>query len=275
MREAQQTARSIFIYILLLGLVLFVNYPFVWMIITSFKSQAEIFVLPSTLLPKKFLWTNYVEAWNMAPWMVYIKNSLICSIFPIFGQIVFGSLAAYAFTRKFKGRNVLFTFILGTLMIPGHATLIPNYVIFKYLGWINTYLALTIPFLSGAFSIFLIRQYFLSIPKDYEDAADLDGCGPFYYIFRILMPLSKSALMTVGLMAFNDRWNDYLYSLIMTTKDAMRTIQVGLAVFRGEIATEWQYLTAISVFVSMPVILLFLLVQKRFIDGVMMSGVKG
>jgi multiple sugar transport system permease protein len=120
-----------------------------------------------------------------------------------------------------------------------------------------------------------LRQYFLSVPKDYEDAAVIDGCGPFYYLFRILMPLSSPALVTVALLAFNDRWNDYLYSLIMVTKDYMRTVQVGMAVFQSEGGTEWTFRMAASTFVTLPVIVLFLFVQKRFIDGVMMSGIKG
>jgi multiple sugar transport system permease protein len=263
------------IYVVLFFLALFINYPFIWMIVTSFKSRQEVFLIPSTLLPNKFLWENYAVAWKSASWAVYVRNSFVTAVVPMFGQMFFGSLAAYAFTRSFKGKNIIFIFFLGTMMIPGQATLIPNYVIFKTLGWINTYLALVVPFLSSAFAIFLLRQYFLSVPRDYEDAAEIDGCGSFYYLFRILMPLSKPALLTVALLAFNDRWNDYLYSLIMVTKDYMRTVQVGMAVFQGEGYSEWNYLTAASVFITLPVIILFLFVQKRFIEGVMMSGIKG
>ena len=160
-------------------------------------------------------------------------------------------------------------------MIPSQATLVPNYVIMKNLTWINNYAGLTVPFVTSAFSIFLLRQYFLTIPKDYEDAATIDGSGPFYYIFRILMPLSKFALITVALFAFTDRWNDFIWSLIMTTKDSMRTVQVGMAVFQSESGMEWTYMMAAATFVSLPVIILFLFVQRRFIEGVMMSGVKG
>jgi multiple sugar transport system permease protein len=161
------------------------------------------------------------------------------------------------------------------MMIPAQAILIPNYVIFKTLGWINTYLALTVPFITSSFAVFLLRQHFLSVPKDYEDAAVIDGCSTFYFLFRILMPLSKPALITVALLAFNDRWNDYLYSLIMVTKDNMRTVQVGMAVFQNEGYSYWNYLMAASAFITLPVIVLFLCVQKRFIEGVMMSGIKG
>ena len=266
--------RKGFVYVILLFLVVFINYPFLWMLTTSFKAWNEIFTLPSSFLPKKFLWQNYVSAWQLSIWPTYIRNTLICAFFPIMGQIFLGSLAAYAFTRQFKGRTVLFTLFLGTMMIPGQATLIPNYVIMKNLGFLNTYFALTVPFLTAAFSIFLIRQYFLSVPKDYEDAAEIDGCGDFFFLFRILMPLSKPALVTVALLTFNDRWNDYLYSLIMITRNNMRTVQVGMSVFSNEGGSQWHLLMAASTFITIPVIILFLFVQKQFIDGVMMSGIK-
>jgi multiple sugar transport system permease protein len=262
-------------YFFLTFLVLIINYPFLWMFFTSLKARQEVFLIPSHLVPKKLMWGNYAEAWSMAPWAAYIKNSFVVAVIPIFGQIFFGSLAAYAFTRPFKGSKIIFTLFLGTMMIPGQATLIPNYVIFKTLRWLNSYYALVVPFLTGAFAIFLLRQFFLSVPKDYEDAATIDGCGAFYYLFRILIPLSSAALVTVALLTFNDRWNDYLYSLIMVTKDNMRTVQVGMAVFQGEGGTMWHLLMAASTFITIPVIVLFLFVQRRFIDGVMMSGIKG
>ena len=263
------------VYPLLTFLVLAINYPFLWMFLSAFRGRADFFVLPTTLIPRVWVWGNFREAWILAPWATYIRNSFICAIFPMVGQMVLGSLAAYAFTRTFKGSKIIFTLFLGTMMIPGQATYIPNYVIFKYLGWLNTYLALTVPFLTGTFAIFLIRQYFLSVPKDYEDAATIDGAGPFYFLFRVLMPLSTPALITVALLTFNDRWNDYLYSMIMTSREAMRTVQVVMAAFQSEGGTVWNQLMAASTFVTVPVIVLFLFVQRRFIDGVMMSGVKG
>lgn len=262
-------------YLVLLFLVLLMNYPFFWMISTSLKSRSEVFIIPPSLLPKSLNWDNYVQAWTLAKWDRYFVNTAIVAIIPTLGQMLFGALAAYAFTRKFKGSKLLFLMFLGTMMIPSQATLVPNYVIMKNLKWINTYKGLTIPFVTSAFSVFLLRQYFLTIPKDYEDAATIDGSGPFYYLFRILMPLSKSALVTVALFAFTDRWNDFIWSLIVTTKDYMRTVQVGMAVFQSESGTEWTLMMAAATFVSLPVIILFLFVQRRFIEGVMMSGVKG
>ncbi len=266
---------TIAIYLVLLALVVIINYPFFWMITTSLKSRSEVFIIPPTLIPKALMWSNYSEAWALANWSTYFVNTAIVAIIPTLGQMFFGSLAAFAFTRPFKGSKVLFLMFLGTMMIPSQATLVPNYVILKNLNWINTYAGLTAPFVASAFSVFLLRQFFLSVPRDYEDAATIDGCGPFYFLFRILIPLSKSALVTVGLFAFMDRWNDFIWALIMTTKDSMRTVQVGMAVFQSEAGTEWTYMMAAATFVSLPVIILFLFVQRQFIEGVMMSGVKG
>ncbi|MDR0451126.1 MAG: carbohydrate ABC transporter permease [Treponema sp.] len=265
---------TVLIYLFLAFLVLIINFPFIWMVLTSLKNSPEVFLIPFKFFPERIVWSNYSFAWRLAPWAAYFGNSLFIAVISMAGQMFFGSLAAYAFTRKFKLNKLIFTLFLGAMMIPGQATMIPNYVIFKSLGWINTYLPLTVPFLTGVFAIFLLRQYFLSIPKDYEDAAAIDGCRAFFYIFRILMPLSSSALITVALLAFNDRWNDYLYSLIMITKNNMRTVQVGLGILR-EMGAPVSFLMAATTFVTIPVIVLFLFVQKRFIDGVMTGGIKG
>lgn len=264
-----------FIYLSLLVLVVIINYPFFWMLSTSLKARSEVFRIPPTLIPRNWVWSNYSEAWALADWSTYFVNTAIVAVIPTVGQMFFGALAAYAFTRPFKGSKVLFLMFLGTMMIPSQTTLVPNYVILKNLKWINTYAGLTVPFISSAFAVFMFRQFFLSVPRDYEDAATIDGCGPFHFLFRILLPLSRSALVTVGLFAFMDRWNDFIWALIMTTKDSMRTVQVGMAVFQSESGTEWTYMMAAATFVSLPVIILFLFVQRQFIEGVMMSGVKG
>jgi len=266
---------SVLIYSLLVALVVVMNYPLIWMLFTSLKSRTEVFLVPPTLLPATAVWSNYAVAWSLADWPKYFLNTLIVSAIPTLGQMLFGALAAYAFTRKFRGSKTIFLLFLGTMMIPSQATLVPNYIILKQLKWINTYQGLTIPFISSAFAVFLLRQYFLTIPKDYEDAAVMDGSGAFYFLFRILMPLSKPALVTVALFAFMERWNDFIWALIMTTKDNMRTVQVGMSVFQSESGTEWSLMMAAAAFISLPVVVFFLFVQRRFIEGVMISGIKG
>jgi len=261
-------------YPILTFLVIIVNYPYLWMVLTSLKSKKEVFMFPPDLIPKTFLWQNYIEAWNAAIWPRYFLNSVIASIIPAFSQVFLGSLAAYAFTKKFRGSQILFYIFLGTLMIPPQATMIPNYVIIKNFGWLDTYYALIAPFLCSAFGVFLLRQFFLTIPKELEDAAIIDGCSSFRYLFEIVLPLSTPALLTVGLFAFMGQWNDFLWPLVVTNKDEMRVVQVGLAVFQSEWTTEWSHLMAACTFSSIPLIVAFLFVQRKFIEGVALSGLK-
>ncbi len=274
-RKKKIPVNMILIHLVLIFVVIVMNFPIFWMISTSLKDRTEVFISPPSLIPRSFNWNNYTEAWEWANWPRYFFNTAVMAIVPALAQILFGSLAAYAFTRKFKGSQILFTLFLGTMMIPGQTTLVPNYVILKELKWLNTYYALTVPFATSAFSVFLLRQYFLTIPKEYEDAAVIDGCGPFRYLFTILMPLSKSALSIVGILAFLDGWNSYLWPLIMTTKDHMRTVQVAVWTFQSEGGTIWPLLMAATTFVSLPAIILFLFLQKQLIEGVMMGGIKG
>ncbi len=267
--------RQAFLYALLAAFVILINYPFVWMLTTSVKNVKEVYRFPPPFFPEKFMWGNYVEAWKAARWGRYFVNTTICATVPALAQMLFGSLAAFAFVRKFRGSQVLFLMFLGTLMIPGEATMIPNYIIIKNLGWIDTYMALTVPFLASAFGVFLLRQFFLTIPKDLEDAAYIDGSGPFRYLFQIMMPLALPALLTVALFAFLNHWNDFIWPMVVTNKDQMRVIQVGLEVYQSEWMTEWTLLMAACTFTTLPVIILFLLVQRRFIEGITLGGLKG
>jgi multiple sugar transport system permease protein len=276
-QDAGRAARiltQVLLYAALTAFVILINYPFFWMLSTSLKSAKEVYRFPPPLLPDHFIWANYAEAWKSARWARYFLNTTIASVIPAVSQMVFGSLAAYAFVRKFRGSQVLFFLFLGTLMIPGEATMIPNYIIVKNLGWIDSYSALTVPFLASAFGVFLLRQFFLTVPRDLEDAASIDGSGPFRYLFRILMPLSLPALLTVALFAFLNHWNDFIWPLIVTNKDQMRVIQVGLETYQSEWSTEWTLLMAACTFTTLPVIVLFLLVQRRFIEGITLGGLK-
>ena len=265
---------SVIIYILILATVLIINYPFFWMIVTSLKSNSEIFS-GSSFLPETVRWENYLNAWKATNWSLYFMNSLMFAIIPVAGQIFFGSMAAFAFTKEFKGSKILFTMLLGTLMIPVESIMVPNYVIIKNLGWLNTYNSMVVPFLSSAFSIFLLRQHFLTIPKELEEAAIIDGAGYFYYLFRVIMPLSVSSFLTVGLLTFMGRWNDFIWVIIMTTSEHLRTVQLGLTVFRSDWNTEWGNLMAACTFISIPIIVLFLSIQKKYISGLMLGSVKG
>jgi multiple sugar transport system permease protein len=261
-----------------LGLILgggLILLPFLWSITTSLKPLAQTHT-PPYFVPTYFQWENYVTAWEAAPFPRFYLNTLFMTVFVVGGQVVFGAMAAYAFARlHFPGRNVLFLIFLGTMMVPIHVTLIPSYLIVQRLGWIDSYRALIVPRLVSVFGIFLLRQYFLTLPRELDEAALLDGCSRFGVLWRIILPLSKPALAALTIFAFLFAWNDFLWPLIVTNDPLMRTVQLGLAMFQGKYGTRWTYLMAGTVTATIPSIVIFLLGQKRFIEGIAMTGMKG
>jgi len=249
--------------------------PFVWMVLTSFKELGEILQYPPRWLPSEFHFENYSNALTAAPFDRFYFNSLFVAVTVTMGQIVTCSLAAYAFARlRFWGRDVLFLLFLGTMMIPGQVTMIPGFMILHWLGWIDTYYALIVPGLASAFGTFLLRQFFLTIPRELEDAAFIDGCSRFGVLWRVILPLSKPALVTLAIFTFMGVFNDFLWALIVTNSEEMRTVQLGLAIFRDRYVTEWDKLMAGSVMATLPVLILFFAGQKYFIKGITLSGLK-
>jgi len=249
--------------------------PFFWMVTTSFKEESEVLRMPPQWLPKDWLWRNYIKAWNVAPFGRYFFNSFFMSITTTIGEVITTILAAYAFAKmRFFGKNVLFAILLATLMIPGQMLLIPNYVTITRLGWFNRYEALIIPWLASVFGIFLLRQFFRSIPDELQDAARIDGCSRLRFLWQIVVPLSKPAIMTVALLKFIGSWNAFLWVLIMTNSDKMRTVPVGLTLFSSEVGTAYEQLMAASVLAIIPVLILFFFTQKQFIQGVARTGIK-
>jgi multiple sugar transport system permease protein len=248
--------------------------PLMWMITLSLK-PARLTYSPPYLVPTTFEWTNYVRAWEAAPFARYYLNTAIMAAGITLGQLLFGSLAAYAFARlKFPGRNTLFVLVLGTMMLPFQVLLIPSYLIVKDLGWINSFAGLIIPRMVSAFGIFLLRQHCLTIPRDLDEAALIDGASRLGVWWRIILPLSRPALATLFIFAFLFAWNDFLWPLIVTDRPEMRTIQLGLVMFQGRYGTNWTLLMAGTVTATLPTILVFLLGQRQFIESVALSGVK-
>ncbi len=249
--------------------------PFFWMLTTSFKVESEVLRMPPQWLPKDWQWVNYIKAWNVAPFGRYFFNSFFMAITTTIGEVITTILAAYAFAKMtFFGKNALFAILLGTLMIPGQMLLIPNYVTITRLGWFNHYEALIIPWLASVFGIFLLRQFFRSIPDELQDAARIDGCSRLRFLWQIVVPLSKPAIMTVALLKFLGSWNAFLWVLIMTNSDKMRTVPVGLTLFSSEVGTAYEQLMAASVLAIIPVLILFFFTQKQFIQGVARTGIK-
>jgi len=274
-RLRKVVTRGLLYGVLLVG-ALIMMLPFLWMITSSIKAPHEITLKTIQWLPKVPQWQNYKVAWEAAPFDIYFKNSFFIALTVMSIEVIFSSLAAYAFAKfRFFGKNVLFVLFLGTMMIPGEVMLIPNYITMVNFGWVDTYYALIIPWTVSVFSIFLLRQFFLSIPHELFEAAVLDGCGKLKYLITVMLPLSKPALVTVMLFKFIGSWNSFLWVLIMTNTPAMRTIPVGLTYFVSDVGSYYNYLMAASTFAMAPILILFLLLQKQFIQGIARTGLKG
>jgi len=263
---------------LLIVISLSVMIPFLWMISTSLKPSLDaVYVFPPKWIPDPPRLQNYIDAWNSAPFGRYLTNSLIVSVSAMILQVINACLAAYVFSRmNIPGRDFLFLLFLAVLMIPGQVTLIPNYVVLSRLNWLNKYEALIIPKMATAFGAFLIRQAFLSVPDDLVDAAVIDGASHLQILRHVMVPLSVPMIITLSLLTFNWRWNDYLWVLIMTNSDRMRTLPVGLALMRSgtEGGSQWHILMAATVIVISPIMILFALAQRTFIEGISRTGIK-
>lgn len=273
-QSAARLAGTLALHLALLAGAFVVVLPYLWMITTSLKPLKLTFA-PPHLLPIRFQWENYATAWAAAPFARYYLNSAVMAVFISAGQVLTGAMAAYAFDRlEFRFKNTLFLLFLGTMMIPFHLQLIPSYLLIQRLGWLNSYAALIVPRLVSAFGIFLMRQYFRTLPRELDEAAMIDGCGPLGILFRILLPISRPAMAALGLFAFLFAWNDFLWPLIVTTRPDMLTIQVGLSTFAGKYGTQWVYLMAGTVTATMPVLVLFVLAQRWIIQALSMGGLK-
>ena len=272
---ARRGAYRAFLYILLIATCALMLLPFFWMVSTSLKTHIETMKVPIQWLPHSPQWSNYVEALRVAPFGRYFLNSFIIAITTTVGEVLLTVFAAYAFAKmRFFGKNTLFAILLGTLMIPGQMLLIPNYVTMYRFGWLDKYQALIIPWLASVFAIFLLRQFFRAIPDELWDSARIDGCRRLRFLLQIVVPNSKPALLTVGLLKFLGSWNAFLWVLIMTTSQKMRTVPVGLSLYSTEMGTAYEQLMAASVLAIIPILILFFVAQKQFIQGVARTGIK-
>jgi len=252
------------------------NYPFLWMMLTSLMPLEQATKNKHGIWPETWNWKNYLDAWNAAPFGQYFINTLAISITVTVSVVLTSLLAGYALAKiPFKGRGILFALILSTMMVPFEASIIPNFVIISKLGWYNTYAALIVPWCANAFSIFLVRQAFRSVPNDYFDAARIDGCGEFRFIFTLGVFLVRPMLITVALFAFLGSYNSLIWPLIVTSSESLRVIQVGLTVFSGETGVRVNLLMAASTIVILPTALLYLITQKFLMEGAGQAGIRG
>lgn len=275
--DARWWGRLLVLVVLVVGAVIMML-PLVWMVSSSLKLEQRVFEFPPQLIPKPFRFANYVDALTYKPFHLYIKNTMILVGLNELAVVLSASFCAYGFARlRFPGRDPWFAVVLATMMVPGVVMMVPSFVIFSRLKWIDTFLPLTVPYFfgGGAFNIFLLRQFFRTIPEDLADAARIDGCSEYGIYARIMMPLAKPALTTVAIFTFFGTWNDFMGPLLYLNSPDKFTVARGLAQFRSVMYTRWDLLMAASTAMTLPIIVVFFAAQRYFVQGVVLSGIKG
>lgn len=277
-KSASFYIKKLLFYVVLLALAAICVIPLYWMVRSSFMKNTDIYSMrPFIFWPEEMLWSNYTDAMKAADFGRYAINTLTIVAGCLIGTLSTSSMAAYAFSRiKWKGRGFCFAMILTTMMLPGSVTLIPQFMIWRNLHMVDTYLPLILPsfFGGGAFNIFLLRQFFLGIPKELDEAARIDGAGPLQIFIRIILPLARSALVVVALFTFLNCWNDFFGPIIYLNTKEKFTLAVGLLQFRGDYSTKWNLLMAGSTIVVAPCIAVYLFGQKYLIEGISLTGLK-
>jgi multiple sugar transport system permease protein len=276
--QGTRLARQIATYIVLTGMSLVLLFPLAYMLSISLKVPGTELALPLKLIPDPIVWSNYPETFAARPFGVYIRNTLTVTAITTAGALFTASMAGYAFARlRFPGRGFLFSVTIMTMMLPGVVTMIPTFVIFRNLHWINTLLPLTVPawFGGGAFNIFLFRQFFMTLPYDLDEAARIDGASFFQTYLRVLVPISQPVIATVAIFSFISHWNDFMGPLIYLNSDKWFTLALGLQTFRQEYGTGWANIMVGSTLMTGPCLLIFFLFQRYFLQGVVMSGIAG
>ena len=276
-RPVRKIIGRTFMWICIIALCVISLFPFFWMVRSSLMTKTEIFGTPMKWWPKQVQWQNYKDALTQVPFARYFLNSLFLVAVNIAGKLISSSLVAFGFSRiEFRGRNVWFAIVIATMMIPWSVLLIPQFMLWNVVGLYNTYVPLTLPafFLDG-FYIFLLRQFFSTLPKDYDEAAILDGASYFTIYSRIIMPLCRPALMTVCVFTFMNTWNDFIGPMIYLKDPKMSTVSLGLQMFISQYTTEWHLMMAAATVAIVPMIIMFFFAQRYFIEGMTFAGIKG
>jgi multiple sugar transport system permease protein len=279
-KKARSTIARVVAYSLLTAGGTLMALPFFWLVSSSLKPIQHIFVIPPIWIPNPPRWQNYAEVFRLLPFALYMRNTMIIVIGATMGQVLTGAMSAYSFARlRWPGRDIWFAILLATMMLPGAVTMIPRFIIFKWLGWLDTFAPLIVPFWMGgsAFSVFLLRQFFLTIPMDLEDAARIDGASSLTTFVRIMLPLAVPAMTVVAIFSFLGHWNDFMGPLIYLNSSAKRTLALGINSLQG---LEWgrdntELLMVAGVVMVTPVIILFIVAQDVFVQGIVMTGIKG
>ncbi|SDN09737.1 alpha-1,4-digalacturonate transport system permease protein [Fictibacillus solisalsi] len=274
-RLSPKKIKTTVIFLVLCGMAFLFLLPFIWMLSTALKTPAEVTAKDTHIIPDKLMWSNFSDALHAAPFAGYVGNSLIVSILAVILTVFINCLAGYAFAKyKFRGRNILFLMILSTLIIPVQITMIPNFYILKYLGWINSYAGLIVPRAAEAFGLFLARQYIMNIPDSLIEAARIDGASEFKIFRKVILPNIKPLIAVLVIFTFMWRWNELAWPLIAVSEQSMYTVQLGLAMLKGEHFINWTQLMSLTLLSVIPILIVFLIFQRYFIKGMVGSGMK-
>ena len=254
-----------------------IGFPFVFMVSTSLKSFEEVFTVPLSLFPSELRWDNYVRVWEIVPFAQFTINSLIYTLSITIGEFILGAATAFAFAKlHFPGKKYLFFLVLIPFMIPGEITLVPRFILLSKLGWINTYAGLIVPELASTFTTFMLHEHFKSLSDEIFDAAKVDGAGVFRQLWQIALPMSKPIVSSLLLLAFVAHWNAYLWPLVVTNSENMRTLPIGIQQIRSGLELpEWQLVMAGTTLVVIPLVILFIIAQKQFLEGATQGALKG
>lgn len=267
---------GLYLLLALIGLTMIL--PLLWMVSTSLKAPQSVFTATPQWLPRPFVWSNYVEIWRVVPFFLFFLNSVFVAVCVTAGHVFSSACAAYAFARlRFPGRDALFFAYISTMMIPGTVTIIPVFILMKWFGWVDTYKALIIPGIFNAFGTFLLRQFFLTIPSDLEDAAKIDGASAFRIFWRIILPVSKPALAALTIATFMGNWQSFMWPLLVVDSVEKKTLPIGLAYFQElyqYASPNWPLLMAGSLVAMLPIVLLFIFNQRFFLSGIRLTGVQ-
>ena len=273
--KKKQKTKQIVGKLILCVVILLVAFPFLWLLISSFKYEKDIISFPPKIFADRYTLENYTKVWTTIPLMDYIKNTVIFAGGVVITSVFFDSLAGYAFARMhFKGKSAFFYFVMITMMIPFQVFMIPLYMEVNFLGIIDSYPGLIIPRMTTAFGIFMMRSFFITLPKDLEEAARIDGLNEFNIFLKIMLPLSKPTMLSLGIFTLMNSWNDLLYPLIMTTSSKMRTLPAGLALFTGQNISFYGPVMAGTVISMLPLLIIYMFAQKYFVQSTAMSGMK-
>lgn len=276
-RRLIRPGSRLLLYLTLIVMGLIYTFPFLWMLSTSLKAPGKIYVDPPQWIPDPIYWANYVETWAKLPFALFVRNTVIITFTATVGYLFSSTMAAYAFSRiRFRGRSLYFALLLSTMMLPTQVTLIPQFILYKNLGWLDTFLPLIVPsFFGSAFYTFLLRQFFMTLPLALDEAARMDGASPPRILWSVLLPLAKPALATVTVFSFIYHWNDFFGPLIYLTRQERMTLAVGLQLFRGQYDTDYAHMMSGAMVAIIPILVVFFIAQDLFVQSIALTGMKG